>query len=136
MSFNSSEYGWADMSLILDNQDQVGIRKIKYTKKADKEAVYAKGRNPRTIATKNLSYEGEIELLMSDYRALEFNAPNRDVLQLSMKAVINYGNPPDVMMKDEMFGIQFTESGVDVKQGDGFISVTLPFIALRLEKQV
>lgn len=136
MSFNSSEYGWADITLLLGGQDLTGIRAIKYTDKADKEPIYAKGRQPRTIGTGNLSYEGEIELLQSDYETLVAAAPGKSILRISVDAIINYGNPPDVMTKDKMFGIQFTEAAKDIKQGDKFMPIKLPFIALRLENQI
>lgn len=136
MSFNSSEYGWADITLLLGGVDITGIRAIKYSEKAEKEAIYAKGRTPRTIGTGNLAYEGEIEILQSDYESLVASSPNKSVLQISVNALISYGNPPGVMTTDKMYGIQFTEAPKDTKQGDKFIPIKLPFIALKLENQI
>ena len=49
----------------------------------------------------------------------------------------NYGNPAngDVLVTDVVQGIQFTEEPKELKQGDKFMEITLPFIALRVTKK-
>lgn len=134
--FNSREYEWADITLILGGTDITGIRAIKYTEKGEKEAIYAKGRFPHSIQTGNFSYEGEITILQSDYEALVAAANGRSVLTLSLDAQISFGNPPNAIITDRIIGIQFTEAGKDTKQGDKMLEIKLPFIALRVENQV
>lgn len=133
---NGREYEWADITLILGGTDITGIRAIKYTEKAEKEAIYGKGRHAHSIQTGTVSVEGEITILQSDYESLVAASQGRSVLSLSMDAQVSYGNPPDAIITDRILGIQFTEAGKDTKQGDKMLEIKLPFIALRLENQV
>jgi len=136
MAFNSREYAWADITLIVGGIDITGIRAVKYTEKGEKEAIYAKGRLPHTIQTGNIAFEGEIEILQSDYESMVAAAQGKSVLGLSVDAIVSYGNPPDAIITDRLTGIQFTEAGKDTKQGDKFIPIKLPFLMLRVENQV
>lgn len=136
MAFNSKEYEWADVSILLGGQDLTGIRSVKYTPKAEKELLYAKGRKPHSVQTGNYGYDGEIELLQSDYEALVAAAPNRDILAISVDALVTFGNPPSALITDRLVGISFTEAGKEIKQGDKFMGMKLPFIMLNVEPQI
>lgn len=46
MAFDSREYEWADITVILAGRDVTGLRGIKYSEKQEKEAIYAKGCEP------------------------------------------------------------------------------------------
>ena len=134
--FNSREYEWADLALILGGVDITGIRAIKYTEKIEREAVYAKGRNPNSIQSGNIAYEGEITMLQSSYETL-VKAGKGSVLSLSLDGLFAYGNPSagDDLIQDRATGIRFTEAGKDIKQGDKFQEVKLPFICLNIKNQ-
>lgn len=137
MGFNSRQYEWADLTLILGGKDITGIRGIKYTEKIEREAVYAKGRNAHSIQSGNSAVEGEITLLQSEYEAL-VAAGNGSVLSLSVDALVAYGNPAngDMLITDRVIGLRFTEAAKEMKQGDKMMEVKLPFIALRVQNQV
>lgn len=132
--FNSREYEWADLTLLLGGQDITAIRAVKYTEKAEKEAVYAKGRHPHSIQTGNIEYSGEITVLQSAYEALVL-AGNGSILGLSLDGIFGYGNPAaGVLPKfDRALGISFTEAPKEFKQGDKFQEITLPFICLKIK---
>lgn len=135
--FNSREYEWADIALMMGGRDVTGIRGIKYSEKIEREAVYAKGRYPHSIQSGNVAYEGEVTLLQGEYEAL-VKAGKGSVLNLTLNAVVSYGNysEGDVMVKDRIEHIRFTEAGKEFKQGDKNLEVTLPFVALRVQNQV
>lgn len=135
--FNSRQYEWADLSLILGGRDITGFRGVKYTEKIEREPIFAKGRNAHSIQSGNVSVEGEITMLQSELEALT-GSSNGGILSLSVDALIAYGNPSlgDDMTTDRLIGIRFTEVPKELKQGDKFMEVTLPFIALRVENQV
>lgn len=137
MSFNSRQYEWADLTAIAGGRDLTGIRAVKYTEKVEKEAVYAKGRNPHSIQAGNRSVEGEISVLQSELQALE-EAGGGSIMGLSLDLVISYGNPSngDSMTTDRLVSISFTESTKELKQGDKFMEVSLPFIAIDVRKGV
>ena len=136
MAFNSRQYEWADLTLILGGRDISGVRAVKYTEKIEREAVYAKGREPHSIQSGNISYEGEIMVLQSEYEAL-VKAGNGSVLSLNLDALFAYGNPSDgdAITTDRASGIRFTEAGKDLKQGDKFQEISLPFVCINIKNQ-
>jgi hypothetical protein len=135
MPFNSRQYEWADLSLILGGNNLTGIRAVKYSEKMEREPVYAKGRYPHSIQSGNSSFEGEITLLQSEYEAL-VTASNGNVLGLSLDCEVNVGNPPDESIADRIIGLRITEYAKEYKQGDKFIEITLPFVALGVQNQI
>lgn len=131
MSFNSRQYEWGDITIVLGGRDITGIRGIKYNEKAEKEPLHAKGRHAQSIQTGNITFEGEITLLQSELIALQ-KAGNGSIMGLNVDAVVSYGNPAlgDAMTTDRIVNVSFTESPKEMKQGDKFMEVTLPFLAL------
>lgn len=137
MSFNSREYEWADLTLILGGTDIAEIRAVKYGEKIEREAVYAKGRNPHSIQSGNIAYEGEITMLKSGYDKLVL-AGGGSILGLNLDGLFNFGNPSEgnALNTNRAIGIRFTEAMTDIKQGDKFNEITLPFICLNIQQQV
>lgn len=137
MAFNSRQYEWADLSLILGGKDVTGVRGIKYSEKMEREAIYAKGRDAHSIQSGNSAVEGEVTMLQSEYEAL-VKAGGGSIMSLSLDALVAYGNPLnlDAIITDRLLGIRFTESAKEFKQGDKFMELSLPFVALRVQNQV
>jgi hypothetical protein len=133
--FNSREYEFADLTLILGGRDLTGFRGVKYTEKQEKEPVYGKGNLPVSIQRGNKNYDGEITMLQGEYETLKQASPTKSILDLQLDAVVAYGNPSegDVLTTDTLIGIQFTEAVKEMKQGDKFMEMTLPFIFLRIK---
>jgi hypothetical protein len=133
---NGRQYEFADLTLFLGGRDVTGFRGIKYTSKQEKEPLYGKGNKPMSIQKGNISYEGEITVTQSELETLKLLGGG-SVLQLSLNAVICYGNPAkgDMLITDKLFGIQFTEDAKEYKQGDKFTDITLPFICLDIQYQ-
>ncbi|MBP4139624.1 hypothetical protein [Flavobacterium geliluteum] len=136
MSFNSRQYEWGDLTLVLGGRDITGFRGIKYTEKGEKEALFAKGRHAHSIQTGNITVEGEITILQSELIALE-KAGKGSILGLNVDGIVAYGNPSlgDTMTTDRIVGISFTEAAKEMKQGDKNMEVTIPFIALAVINQ-
>lgn len=134
MAFNTRQYEWADVTLILGGKDITGIRGVKYSEKIEREAVYGKGRNPLAIQSGNIAIEGELTMLQSEYEAL-VAAGNGSILSLSLDCEISYGNPPNTILSDRIVGLRFNEAAKELKQGDKFMEITLPFIALQVDNQ-
>ena len=137
MAFDSREYEFADLTLVLGGKDITGFRGIKYDSKQEKEAVYGKGNQPLKIQKGNISYSGELTVLQSELETLIANSTNKSILSLQLDAVVAYGNPAngDVLITDVLQGIQFTEESKEFKQGDKFGEIKLPFIFLRKKAQ-
>lgn len=131
MGFNTRQYEWSDSTLILGGKDITGIRGFKITEKIEREAIYGKGKNPHSIQSGNASYEGEVTVLQSEYEAL-VTAGGGSIMSLSLDGLFSYGNPPDPIVTKKVSGIRFTEASNEFKQGDKFMEITLPFVALNI----
>lgn len=131
---NNREYEYSDITLYLGGRDVVGMRGINYTKKQEKEVLYGKGNTGISIQKGNIECSGELQMLQSEYETLR-ELGGGSVLSLSLDAVVCYGNPSkgDVMTTDKIIGLQFTEESKEIKQGDKFMEVSLPFVALSIE---
>ena len=132
---NGREYEFADITLMLAGRDVTGIRGIKYNVKQEKEVLYGKGNRGQSIQKGNIECEGEILLTQSELETLRVLG-NGSVLNLHLDAVVCYGNSSkgDVMITDKINGLEFTEEPKEISQGDKFMEITLPFIALEIEK--
>jgi hypothetical protein len=135
MAFDSRQYEWADLTVIVGGRDLTKIRGIKYSEKIEREAVFAKGRNAHSIQSGNIAVEGELMMLQSEYEALT-ESGGGSVLGLSVDAEVSYGNPPDANVTDRIVGLRFTEAAKEFKQGDKFQEITLPFVALAVQNQI
>lgn len=137
MAFNSREYEWADITVISAGKDLLGIRGVKYTRKIEREAIFGKGRKAKAIQSGNESIEGELVLLQSTYNQL-LDSSKGDLLSLSIDTEITFGNPSkgDAMRTDRLIGMRFSEESLEMKQGDKFAEITLPFLALDVQKNV
>ena len=134
--FDSRQYEFADMTMLLGDRDVTGFRGLKYATKQEKELVYAKGNLPHHIQKGNISFEGEVTVLQTELETLRALGGG-SVLGLRLDAVVAYGNPAngDTLIIDKIIGLEFTEDGKEMKQGDKNMEVTLPFICLRIENQ-
>ena len=129
--FNSREYEWADITVVVAGRPVTGFRAVDYSSKQEKEALDAKGNKPHGIQRGNKSYEGSITLLQSEYEALR-QACGGDVLDASFDLVVAYGNASkgDAIVTDILVGAEVTEDNTEWKQGDKFQEKKLPFIFL------
>ena len=135
--FDSRQYEFADLTLELGGRIITGFRGVKYTSKQEKELVYGKGNEPLHIQKGNIAYEGEISILQSELETLRKASTSGSVLGLRLDAVVCYGNPSngDTLIIDKIRGLEFTEDAKEMKQGDKFMEVSLPFICMRIENQ-
>ena len=138
MAFDTREYEYADMTLVLGGKDITGLRALTYDEEQDKEPVYGKGNKPRKIQKGNIKYSGELVILQSDYETLVANSQTKSVLDLQVNAIVSYGNPSngDVVLVDVLKAIQFTKAPKGMKQGDKFAEIKLPFIFLEVKSQI
>ena len=129
--FQSREYEWSDISVVLASRLVTGIRGIKYKIKQEKEHLHAKGNKPHSIQHGNIEYHGEISLVQSEYLALR-KACKGNILNARVDIVVSYGNPTqgDVITTDTLIGCEFTEDNTEWKQGDKSLEKAIPFLFL------
>lgn len=129
--FDSREYEWADVTVVMAGRDVTGIRGVSYTASQEKEALYAKGNKPHGIQRGNKSYEGSIRILQSELEALSA-AAGGDVLDVSFNIVVSYGNPSkgDIIRTDLLSGVEITSKPKSMNQNDKFMEIELPLVML------
>ena len=133
--FDTREYEWADVTVVMAGRDVTGIRGVSYTSEQEKEALYAKGNKPHGIQRGNKSYTGSIRLLQSEYDALNA-AAGGDALNVSFNIVVSYGNPSngDVIKTDLLRGVELTSKPKTLNQNDKFMEIELPLIMLDVQE--
>lgn len=131
--FDSREYEWADIAVVMAGRDVTGIRGVSYKSSQEKEALYAKGNKPHGIQRGNKSYDGSIRILQSELDALN-EAAGGDVLDVNFNIVVSYGNPSkgDVIKTDLLQGVEITETPKAMNQNDKFMEIELPLLMLNI----
>ena len=137
MAFNTKQYAWSDVRVVLLGRELTGIQGISYGVDRDKEAVYGRGSDPLSIQSGNKSYDGKITLLQSELEALEAAVqavnPAYDLTDVAFDIVVSYGNgatsTTDIVLSAE---ISKYEKGLE--QEDKFMKVDLDFMALGIKR--
>lgn len=128
--FDTREYEWSDITLIVAGRDVKGFRGVKYTEKQEKEVLHAKGNKPHSIQRGNISYEGELTMTQSEYELLRLSMGGSILNGRVLQITVAYGNPSkgDLMITDTLLHVEFTEDSTEWKQGDKFQEKSLPII--------
>lgn len=135
--FDSNLYGWVDMTFILAGRDVAEITRVRFKRTREKEFAYGKGGEPLAIKSGNAAHEVEFEMLDGGYDKLVDVSPRRDITKLrGLIAAVSFGNPEEGrgFRTTVISGIQFSESGKEVSQGDKTIKVALPGLALSIQE--
>jgi|SRR5690554_102297 len=131
---NSRQYEFADITVIFGGKDITKLRNISYKKTADREAVFGKGRYAHSIQTGNISVEGSVTMLQSDVIDIE-EATGRDILSASVDIEVSYA-ANGVLRTDRVIGARISEYEKSMAQGDKFMEIELPFLALDVNEGV
>ena len=134
--FNSAEYSFSDVNVVLMGRPIGGLRGIKYKVSQEKELLYGAGQEPRAALRGNKSYEGEVTVLQSELEAmLRAAGTGRDVTDLrGIDIVVVYAPEEGLpLVTDIVQGVEFKEVEKGLKQGDKFAEISLPFLALGIQ---
>jgi hypothetical protein len=138
-TFNSKQYAWANVRVVLFGREVIGIRGVKYKVSQEKEAVYGAGSKPLGIQAGNKSYEGEVVLLQNELEAIQRAAGvGNDITDIpAFDIQVSYVDKVSgSLVNDTIKYAEFTEAEKGMSQGDKFMEITLPFIALDVAKGV
>jgi hypothetical protein len=139
MAFNSKEYSWADIKVVLLGREVTGIRAVEYKTKHQKELLYAAGRKARSVQWGKKEHEGTITVLQSELIALDNAAKMKgwdDVTDMDFDIIVSYISSSGIVSTDKILQASITEIPKSFKEGDLFLEVALPFIALHIEHNV
>lgn len=136
---NGREYEWADIHLIVGGVPIVGFRAVNYKREIEKEAMYGKGRKAHSIQSGNEVITGNITFMQSQFEALEL-LTGGNILGAKVDIVVSYGAEVDAVSvasaaiaTDIIIGAEFTEYEKGMAQGDKFMEIQMPFLALDIK---
>ncbi|MEG1499385.1 MAG: hypothetical protein RRX93_07825 [Bacteroidales bacterium] len=135
MNFNSKEYTYCDMQVVLFGKPIMGLKGIEYTSKKNKEVLYGAGRYPHAVQHGKREYDGTLTLLQSELIALDRSAQlagYKDCLDLDFDIVVCYLSPTGILTTDVIKGASITEKPKSLKMDDLQMEVALPFVALNI----
>lgn len=137
--FNSREYEWADVEIVMLGRVVTGIRGVTYKESQEKEPVYGRGNKPRAMQRGNKAYEGSIGLLQSELEALQDAAgKGKGLTDIPPFDIVVAYVPSDggAIVTDVIKNAEFSESEKSLKQGDKFMEIELPILALDIKYNV
>lgn len=138
-TFNSKEYDWATVTVVLLGKPVEGIRGIEYKSKRAKELLFASGKKARGIQMGKKEYEGSITVLQSELIAMQTAAKAKgydDVTDLEFDIIVSYISETGVVQTDKVVNASITEAPNSIKEGDLYSEHALPFIACDVEYNV
>ncbi len=131
-SFNSEEYGYKDLQVVMLGRPVIGLLGLKYKEMQEKSNVHGAGKKPIARSRGNINYEGEVKVLFSELRALmqSQGVDGGGVIRIKPFDIIAAYAPEDSIgiTTDILKYVEFTECEVPVNQGDQKIEITLPVI--------
>jgi hypothetical protein len=138
-SFNSADFAWASLTVVLAGRPLVGIRGIQYKVSQEKELLHAAGNEPLGIQHGNKMYEGSIKLLKTEYDRLRATvaAQGLDMLSFTGDILVTYLRAgAQVASNDRIKSFEFKELDKALEQNAKYMEMTLPIIFLGVEENV
>lgn len=128
---NGREYEWADIALNVGGIDIKGFRNVNYKESQEKEAYYGKGNKPRSIQRGNKNYTGSLTFSQSEIIALKAAAGSLSLLDIKVDIIVAYVPENSAKIRVvTILGAEFTDIEEKMAQGDKFMEIELPFVAL------
>jgi hypothetical protein len=137
--FNSKEYSWSNVEIVMLGRPVTGIRGVTYKASQEKEVIYGRGNKPRAIQHGNKSFECSVTLLQSELEALVAAAgKGKNLTDIPAFDIVVAYVPDQVgdIITDIIKNVEFTEVEKTFKQGDKFMEIELPAIALDIDYNV
>lgn len=115
--------GWNRTTANTMGRDLEGIKRIAYNDIVDKQNAYGANKYPVGREEMNYKAEASIELYQEEVRGLMASLKPGDRIQdiAPFDITVEYELPSGVILRDRISNCEFTNNGVDVKQGDGSI---------------
>jgi UDP-N-acetylglucosamine enolpyruvyl transferase len=138
-SFNSKEYAWIDVKVVVMGKEVTGMRGVEYKLKRQKAALFATGKRARGIQMGKKEYDGTFTMLQSELIALNAAAIAKgydDVTDLEFDAIVSYLPENGIIQTDKIVNMSITEAPYNFKEGDLQQEHALPFIACDVEPNV
>lgn len=137
-SFNSEQFGWADVTIQIGSRILTGVQAIRYKRSQEKGFVYGKGNKPQAIQKGNYAFEGMVKVLQSELEILIANAPGKDLVAYrNMIVSVQYESEDGLTtVIDNLVGVEFSEVEKALEQGKQYMEVELPIMFLDVKYNV
>ncbi len=136
MGFNSKQFQFSDVSVIVLGRELQGFAGVSYKVKTEKTPVFGRGNKALSIQSGNEMIEGKLSLLQSELEAftlaVKATNPLLKITDVSFDIIVTYGNGTD-SRTDKILGCEFTEYEKGMKQGDKNMTIELSFVALDIQ---
>jgi hypothetical protein len=133
MAFNSKQYSFVDISVIILGRKIEGFRGIKYSVSVEKEVLHGRGRKALSIQSGPETIEGTLMLLQSEMVALNTAIraanPLAKLTDVSFDIIVTYGSGL-TSTTDKIVSAEFTDYEAGMEASDKFMEIELPFLAL------
>lgn len=131
----TSQFAWSDIKVRALGREFVGIRGISYKRTSDNEHLHGRGRKPIAIQEGNETCEGEITLLQSELEALTAALGVVNLTRVRFDIVVSYQRN-DKVVTDIIKSVKCNEYEKGMSQGDKFMEIAIPFLALDILENV
>lgn len=139
MDFNSLEYAWKDIEVVLLGRPLVRITNVQYTTDATKTKIYGRGKKALGIQHGNESVSGSITVGQSELeamtRAVQAVKPGAKITDFSFDLSVGYIVTSKIV-RDRIVGCSFTSVPKGMAQGDAASEHQLSFEALDVKYNV
>lgn len=128
---NGTRHSFGSIEMVLFGITITGFSAISYKAKQTKENVYGAGNEPVHRGLGNKEYEASITLYKYEVdRILRALQPGQSLLDIAPFniAVVYKPTGSDLLITDVLQNCEFTEQGIDTKQGDTKIEIPLPLL--------
>lgn len=138
--FNSSEYAWKDIEVVMIGRPIVRILEVKYKVSQEKENIYGRGNEPLGTQRGNKKYEGQLVIGQGELEGLLLKAKQSvvgegsiDVTDLPPFDISVCYTKNGVLVRDVIHDVDITDFEKGMKQNDKSMEITLPFISLGID---
>ena len=127
--------GWNSITVNMMGRDVEGISSVKYDDDVAKENVYGAGKYPVGRGEGNYTPAASLGILKEEIDALQLSLPPGRRLQdiEPFDVTVQYEYKDGRIITDRIRNCEFTNRGVDVKNGDGSISTEYTLIVSHIE---
>lgn len=126
--------GWNSIATNMMGRDVEGINQLSYDDTVEKTNEYGAGKMPIGRGEGNYSAKCSITLYKEEVIALQASLPSgkrlQDIAPFDITAQYDYNG---VLYKDRIRNCEFTNNGVDVKQGDKVIATKFDLVVSHIE---
>lgn len=138
-AFNSEEYGFVDLQVIMQGRPVIGLQGVQFEAEQQKGNIHGAGSKPIARTRGPVNYTGMVKVLMSELVALmQSQGQNQRLLKIRPFDIIVAFAPAvgDVVTTFRLVYCEFTKWGIDVKNGDQQIVVELPIVIGDIEENI